>query len=112
VTTLASRTADAHRLTVGDFLEQWPEGRRKLRPSTLASYREYIDGVFKPHIGSLRLVELERHPENLDRMFTALAKPRENGQRLAVGTSHRMHGALRAAPNVGVRRRLITVNPR
>jgi integrase len=111
VTTLSSRTADAHRLTVEDFLEQWLEGKRKLRPSTLASYREYIDGVFKPHIGSLRLVELERHPEHLDRMFTALAQPRENGRRLAVGTIHRMYGALRAALNVAVRRRLITFNP-
>ncbi len=104
VTLLSSRTADAHRLTVGDFLEQWLEGKRKLGPSTLASYREYIDGVFKPHIGSLRLVELERHPEQLDRMFTALAQPGENGRRLAVGTIHRMYGALRAALNVAVRR--------
>jgi integrase len=111
VTLLSSRTADAHRLTVGDFLEQWLEGKRKLRPSTLASYREYVDGVFKPHIGSLRLVELERQPEHLDRMFTALAQPRENGRRLAVGTIHRMYGALRAALNVAVRRRLITFNP-
>lgn len=111
MTTLSTRTADAHALTVGDFLEQWLEGKRKLRPSTLASYREYIDGVFKPHIGSLRLVELERHPEHLDRMFTALAKPRENGRRLAVGTIHRMYGTLRAALNVAVRRRLITFNP-
>ena len=111
ITTLASRTADGHRVTVADYLEQWLEGKRKLRPTTAYSYRLYIDKMFVPHIGSLRLVELERHPEHLDRMFAALAKPRENGRQLSVGTQRRVYGVLRAALNAAVRRRLLTYNP-
>ena len=111
VATMRSRTGDAFRMTVAEFLEVWIEGKRKLRPSTRESYRDYIDRVFVPHLGSLRLVELERHPEHLERMFTALAQPRESGRRLSVATIHRMYGALRSALNVAVRRRLLSYNP-
>jgi integrase len=111
VATMRSRTGDAFRLTVAQYLEQWLEGKRKLRPSTRESYRDYIDRVFVPHIGSLRLVELERHPEHLERMFTALAQPGENGRRLSPATIRRMYGALRSALNIAVRRRLLSYNP-
>jgi integrase len=41
--------------TVAAFIDDWLAGRNKLRPSTLASYRDILEGRVIPRLGALRL---------------------------------------------------------
>ena len=63
---LRARPTDAYRLTVGQYLEDWLAGKRRLRQTTRESYREYLDTLFLPRLGSIRLAELETNPRHLE----------------------------------------------
>lgn len=110
--TLRTRPADAHRLTVAKYLEDWLAGKRKLRQTTRESYRDYLDRLFVPQLGSLRLAELESNPQHVEAFFTWLADtPNRHGHKRSPATIRRVHAALRGALNLAVRRRLLTYNP-
>ena len=109
---LRSRPTDAYRVTVGQYLEDWLAGKRRLRQTTRESYREYIDTLFVPQLGSLRLAELESRPQHLEEFFTWLSEaPNRHGHQRSAATVRRVYAVLRAALNSAVRRRMLTFNP-
>jgi integrase len=109
---LIGRPIDAQRMTVGQYLNLWMEGKANLRPSTRESYRDYIDRLFIPEIGAVRLVELESKPEIVERLFRDLAvRPNRHGRPMSPATLKRVHAVLRAALNKAVRQRYLTFNP-
>lgn len=51
----------AEELTLEVYVVEWLERRRsQLRPTTLKSYRQAIDCYIRPHLGGLRLDEIDR----------------------------------------------------
>ena len=109
---LRARPTDAYRLTVGEYLEDWLAGKRRLRQTTRESYREYIDTLFVPRLGSLRLAELESNPQHVEQFFTWLIDaPNRHGHRRSPATVKRVYAVLRSALNVAVRRHMLTFNP-
>ncbi|MGH8869083.1 MAG: hypothetical protein ACRDYU_13955 [Actinomycetes bacterium] len=62
--------AEVHRLTVGEFLDQWLAGKRGLRPSTEQGYRSHVDKYLKPGIGHVLLADLR--PHHVDAVITGL----------------------------------------
>jgi integrase len=52
--------------TVGEYLDEWLAGKRKLRPTTRRAYSEHIENYFKPAFGRLPLEDL-RHT-HIDRL--------------------------------------------
>lgn len=109
---LRSRPADAYRLTVANYLEDWLAGKRRIRQTTRESYRQYVDTLFVPRLGALRLAELEGNPRHLEEFFTWLAEtPNRHGHKRSPATVRRVYATLRAALNAAVRRRLLTFNP-
>ena len=60
------------RQSVGEYLDQWLDGKGKLRASTRRSYREHIDLYLKPGLGHVRLVELRE--VHIERLYAAMAQ--------------------------------------
>ena len=58
------------RLTVGEYLEQWLDGRVALRPSTRRSYEGHLRLHLIPGIGRVLLDDLR--PAHVDRAFQKL----------------------------------------
>jgi hypothetical protein len=54
------------RQTVADYLDAWLKSKRRLRPSTRASYVDHIERYFKPLLGHLALEALR--PEHIEEM--------------------------------------------
>ena len=106
---LSGSTADvaSHRLTVEDYLKQWLEGKRALRPSTLKSYREHIDLYLVPNLGQLRLKDVSA--AHVDQLISRIAS--RTHRPLSAATIRRIHATFRTALNAAVRRRLIPYNP-
>ncbi|MGV9269938.1 tyrosine-type recombinase/integrase [Kitasatospora sp. NPDC003701] len=57
-------------ITVGEWLDTWLAGRKKLRPTGTARYETDIRVHLKPHVGALRLDRLR--VEHLDTMFESI----------------------------------------
>lgn len=68
--TAATRRMPNERLTVGDWLDRWIAGRRKIRRATRVSYQGHIDNYLKPYLGGIKLRDLGSH--HISAMFTAL----------------------------------------
>ena len=71
--------AKATDLTVAEYLDRWlaacqVRAKRPLKPTTAAGYRNVIDAWIVPHIGHLRLADLDR--DNLVELYQVL---RERG---------------------------------
>jgi integrase len=96
------------RLTVGDYLADWLDTRRSLRPSTLKSYREHVTLYLMPLLGEIRLSELRAH--HVDSMLAAISTPQRR-RPLSPSTVRRVHATLRTALNSAVRQRLLPYNP-
>jgi integrase len=61
----------AEQLTLDAYVGEWLERRRsQLRPTTLKSYRQAVDCYLRPHLGDLRLDELDRR--RLERFYAWL----------------------------------------
>ncbi|HWL38001.1 MAG TPA: tyrosine-type recombinase/integrase [Frankiaceae bacterium] len=109
---LLGRPGDAHRMTVGQYLDVWLAGKVRLRPTTRESYTDYIERLLKPAIGSVKLSELERDPQIVERLFRDLAvRPNRHGRTMSPATLRRVHAMLRAALNKAVRTRYLVFNP-
>ncbi len=60
------------RQTVGEYLDQWLEGKGRLRTSTRRSYQEHIDLYLRPGLGHLRLHDLRE--VDIERLYAAMAQ--------------------------------------
>jgi integrase len=96
-------------LTVGQWLDEWIAGKRRLRPNTARSYRGYIDLYLKPHLGHLPLDRLR--VGHVAAMFAAIeAGNSERRRSVGPATMQRIRATLRAALNSAIRQRHLTVN--
>ena len=117
-------------VTLGEWLDSWLKGRRKLRESVVRSYRSHIELWLKPNLGHIPLERL-RAP-HIDELFDTIERINAEitGQRAAgrawiapagdvrksptvvgIATQHRIFATLRAARNAAVRQRQIPFNP-
>ena len=117
------------RQTVGEYLDQWLDGKRRLRATTRRSYREHVKLYLRPALGHLRLTDLreldierlyaamrdlgsEPMPTSvvLDRLLAArsqAAPPRP----LSPARIRRVHATLMSALGSAVKRKHIAFNP-
>lgn len=94
-------------LTVGDFLDAWLAGKRRLRATTVRNYSGHIHRYLHPALGQLRLADLS--PHHVDQLYADLLSGRYVGA--TASTVHHVHRTLRSALNSAVKRRLISWNP-
>lgn len=100
--------------TVGSYLQDWLESKVDLRANTRRSYESHLRLYFLPHIGHLRLQDLEA--SHIERMYAALRAEQKrkisNGKHgFSATTMHRIHATLKSALNTAVRKRYIPYNP-
>ncbi|MDE3721376.1 site-specific integrase [Nocardiopsis sp. N85] len=96
--------------TVGGWLQQWLDGRTRLRARTRVGYQEHIDRYLNPYLGGVPLEELT--PALARQAFERISRhttPR--GKLLSAATVQRVRATLRAALNTAVRERLLASNP-
>jgi hypothetical protein len=96
------------RQRMAEFMAQWLEGKRALRPTMRRSYEGAIRLYIVPAIGSVKLQDLR--PHHIDRLLEVTARGTK-GKPISVKTMRVVHGVVRAALNTPVRRRLICFNP-
>lgn len=89
------------KMTVGQYLEEWIEGKDDIKANTHANYKRYIEKVFTPHLGHIRLRDLR--PAPIKTMFDAHTH-------LAPSSAQRMRAVLRSALSDAYRAGLVTVN--
>ncbi len=101
-------------LTVAVWLEQWLTGKVNLRATTQRSYASHLRLYLVPHLGHLRLRDL--NASHIERMYAAIradsARRAGQGER-ATGpaTIRRVHATLSSALNTAVKRQLLAHNP-
>ena len=112
----------ASRITVREYLERWLEASAtRVRPTTLASYREHVKNHIAPRIGAERLQQLT--PLMVDRLYADLLKEgRESkkktpegqkppkGTPLSVSTVRRVGATLHKALTDAVKKKLVPYN--
>lgn len=99
--------ADAHGLTVSQYLQQWLISKLSIRPTTRAGYAFDIERYVAPTIGSGRLSDLR--PHHVERLYSDLIHDRTRPA--TPSTIRHLHTTLRSALNSAVKRRLIPWNP-
>ena len=113
----------ATRITVRAYLQQWLEASEtRVRPTTLVSYRQHVDGLIVPRIGGERLQQLT--PSMVDRLYADLlktgrepkTKPKEGEKPapatgLSANTVRRVGATLHKALQDAVKKKLIPFNP-
>ena len=101
---------DRSKLTVGDYLDQWLEGRVNLRPASVVFYRVAVERYLRPGLGQLRLDQLR--VDDVERAFARIRRGLDgHGHPVSPALIGRLKTTLRAALNVAVKRQLIHVNP-
>lgn len=96
-------------VTVGEYLERWLKGRRKVRPSTNALYRSHVETHIAPALGHIPLTSLQ--PRHVEAFVTDLGiKASRTGKPLQPSTIRGILATLRAALGSGVRRRELPDN--
>ena len=101
--------------TFGEYLiGHWLSGKRhELKRSTAASYERYLRLHVVPHVGQVRLTELE--PAHLDRLYATLRADGGRADGKTGGLSARslryVHAIIRAALHDAVRARIIKWDP-
>jgi integrase len=103
-------------LTVGEYLERWLAGKRKIRGSTLGLYRSHVETHIKPGLGHLPVTALQpRHVEafvaGLSRDQSARRGSVAGTKALAPSTVGSILRTLRMALSHGVRRKELPDNP-
>ncbi|MFI0410624.1 tyrosine-type recombinase/integrase [Actinomadura sp. 3N508] len=113
-------------ITVGEYLDDWLNGRKGLREGTRRSYAGHIALYFKPHLGHILLEKLgvthvDRVFDAIDELNEVITQARESADpklrakvkgRRVVGpaTKQRIRATLRAALNKAIKQRLIDIN--
>ena len=101
---------DRSRLSVGDYLDQWLEGRLNLRPASVVFYRVAVERYLRPELGQTRLDELR--VSDIERAFSKIRRGVDGrGNPVSPALIGRLKTTLRAALNVAVKRQLIHLNP-
>ncbi len=91
--------------TLDEYLRDWlPSHGRRIRPSTLVSYRGHIDHHIGPLLGGIRLADLA--PRDVRRLITACER-----KGLSAGTIHLVIRTLSAALGRAKAERIIVDNP-
>src|SRR5680860_667904 len=96
-----TRVADFARAWLSDYLPA-----RGLKPTTIAGYRQAIEGHLVPALGAASLTELERQPELIERYLA-----RKIGEGLSPKTVTNQLLVLQLVMKRALRLRLITRNP-
>lgn len=118
-------------MTCSEWWSQWLEAKVGLRATTRRSYEAHIRLYLDPHLGHLRLQDLDAG--HLERMYAAIRqdsarKAAENAGKVERGAEtgekaertertmgpasiKRLHATLRSALNTAVKRRLLPYNP-
>ena len=116
------------RQTVGEYLDQWLDGKGRLRATTRRSYREHIALYLKPGLGHLRLTDLREL--DIERLYAAMRElgtepmPRSAildrllavrsqdtpPQPLSPARIRRVHATLMSALGSAVKRKRIALN--
>lgn len=99
---------DARKITVGEFLDSWPDSKRNVRPTTRRAYAGHIRVYLTPLIGNVPLASLRA--DHLDRMYDAI-RSGELRRPPGPATVRRIHATLRTALNSAYKRRVISYNP-
>ena len=100
--------AGQHRITasrtVAELLDRWLEWRQSVRPispTTVATYRGYIDRSILPALGKVQLGRLDA--ATLDAFYAHLRKQGgKDGQPMAASSVHQVHAILSGALNRAV----------
>jgi integrase len=99
--------------TVAELLDRWLEWRQSVRPispTTVATYRGYIDRSIRPTLGKLQLGRLDA--ATLDAFYAHLRKQGGKGGRpMAASSVHQVHAILSGALNRAVVWGWIASNP-
>lgn len=99
-----------NRMNVGDWLDIWQaEYLGGVKPHTVASYAGIIRNHIKPHIGAVKLLNLQ--PHNVQTFYNALGRPNESGTALSAKTIKNVHGVLHKALEQAMRNGYIKSNP-
>lgn len=117
------------RLTVAQYLDQWLEGKGRLRASTRRSYQEHIDLYLRPGLGHLRLddlceVDIERLYRAMGELGTASPRPSHELDCLVAARTaaplrkpptsariRRVHATLMSALGSALKRKILSHNP-
>jgi len=91
-------------LTVGQYMDRWLKGKRRVRASTLALYRSHVETHIRPALGHLPLTNLQ--PRHVERFVGEL-----QAKSLKASTVGGVLTTLRSALQAGVMRREIPDNP-
>jgi integrase len=93
-------------MPLAEYLERWLEdsARHRVRPSTLAGYREQLARYVYPVLGARRLCDLS--PLDIQVLFQHMT-----ARGLAPSTVRRVHARLKTALRVAVRMGLLPSNP-
>ncbi|MBH0781351.1 tyrosine-type recombinase/integrase [Nocardia bovistercoris] len=89
------------KMTVGQYLNEWIDGKDDIKANTHANYSRYIEKVFVPHLGHVRLRDLRS--AHIKAMF-------DDHTHLAPSSAQRMRAVLRSALSDALRAGLVTVN--
>lgn len=101
--------------TLGEYLTRWVEGRHDVKPSTRVNYRRMILRYINPHIGHLKLAELDA--DHVADWLAALAaspsrrKGADATRRLGPSAINEARTLLVSALHLAVARRRIPYNP-
>jgi hypothetical protein len=97
------------RETLGDYLDRWLAGKRKLRPTTRRMYGDHIDKHWKPAIGHLPLEKIR--PEHVDAVVSRIfADAEDQGRPLKPSSVARIVATLRSALGAAVKKRRLQHN--
>jgi integrase len=95
--------------TLDEYLRAWLAGNRRVRESTLRSYREHVDMHISPLLGGIPVAKLR--PSDVERLIAdRLRATSRHGRPLNPNTVAKIVTTLRIALNRGVKRGELAVN--
>ena len=105
------------RMTLGEWLDIWLEEYKEgtIRPSTMKSYRQFVDCYIKPQLGHKQMSLITS--QDIQRMYRRLKKEgrihehSEDGNELSDATVNHIHTMLHGAMKDAVQAHIIPKNP-
>ena len=105
------------RMTLGEWLDRWLAEYKEgtIRPSTLESYRNYIENYIKPQLGSKQVSLITT--QDVQRMYRRLKtggrvrEDTEGSKQLSDSTVRHIHTMLHGAMKAAVQAHIIPQNP-
>ena len=105
------------RMTLGEWLDTWLEDYKEgtIRPTTLASYRQFVEAYIKPELGHKQISLINGH--DIQRMYNRLKKngrvneDADGSHALSDATVNHIHTMLHGAMKDAVQANIIPRNP-